>query len=102
MSILNTAAEDIFNNMPDVVDALFTPKEGGTPISIKARYKKKLELQQEGNDSLVTAEYQEIDLLFSQLPRSPIKGDLITIDSTDYTVQMRIKDDGRFVKVAVT
>ena len=99
MSIWDTAMDDIIEHL--FTDATFTPKEGGSPISIHARHKEFVGFQQEGSESSIGVDVQEIDLIFSELPRSPLKGDVITINSVNYIVQIKLKDDGRFIKVSV-
>jgi len=100
MSIWDTAISDIITHL--FIDATFTPKEGGSPISIHVRHKKFLGFQQEGSESSVGVDVQEVDLISSELPRPPLKGDVVTINSVNYTIQIKLKDDGRFIKVSVT
>ena len=101
MSIWDTAMDDIIEHL--FTDAIFTPKSGGSSSSIHARHKKFTGFQQEGSESTIGVDVQELDLILSELPRSPLKGDVVTIDSTgiSYTIQIKLKDDGRFIKVSV-
>ena len=95
---LDTAAENLF--LKRGVSALYNYVGGGS-TTISAIYSKETQLQLEGAESQTVATYQTILLLRSALSRDPYKNDTITIDSTTYTVQLTLKNDGRFIMVSV-
>ncbi len=96
--VLSSAAVDLFSQLPT---GTFTPSGGGESVSVHIRHRSGVRLQQEGDEAVAVAEFDTIDLLNSELPRAPARGDIIILGNNTYTVQIKIKDDGYISKVAV-
>lgn len=95
---LDTAAEALF--LKRAVSGAYNYIGGGS-TTVSAIYSKETRLQLEGAESQTVATYQTISLLRSQLSRDPYKNDTVIINSITYTIQLTLKNDGRFIMVSV-
>ena len=80
--------------------ASFTPA-GGTTVTLDVVFEEETRNVAEGYGAQVFVQIYTIDALLSDLGAEPDKGDVFLIDSTTYTVDAVLENDGTWVKVAV-
>ena len=99
--------EAAFDEMGEVlfdqlgVDATFTPA-AGDPVSLKILFKTELAMQPTGYETRSWQGERSIEYILGDIGREANRGEVFTVDGTDYTVQAVTANDGRFCTVAVT
>lgn len=74
-------------------------KRGSKTYAIKASVEHNVE--RVGNDGYVTERRTEIEFLKTDVPLQPIRGDLIKENTTTFTVDGIVSDDGSYIRVYV-
>lgn len=99
--------EAAFDEMGDVlfdqlgVDATFTPS-AGDPVALKVVFKTELAMQPTSYETRSWQGSESIEFILDDIGREPNRGEIFTVDSTDYRVEAVTANDGRFCTVAVT
>ena len=97
-TIFDAAAVDIFNALGR--DAVYQPASGD-PVSLKVNIEQAVALQPDGYEARVYAEGDVLEYLLADAGKEADRGETFTIGSTTWTVQSVLRNDGRFVSVAV-
>jgi hypothetical protein len=95
----DTMADDLFDQLG--VDATFTPATGD-PVALKVVFKSMLAMQPTSYETRSWQGEDSIEFVLDDLGREPNRGETFTVESTVYTVQGVVANDGRFCTVAVT
>ena len=81
-------------------EAVFTPF-AGDPDSFNVFIEFNVMLQPSGIEVQVWDRGTTIEMLFSDIGREPLKGEVFTVDGVDYTVKAILENDGFEIKVQV-
>jgi len=97
---MDTADDEIFNRLGKA--ATYTPSSG-SPVSCMVDYLISTDLQPSGYDAVVWQTSKTIEAILDVIGKEPDAGETFTITLTGevLTVKKVIKNDGRFVTVAV-
>ena len=98
MADFSNVIADIFNTIGD--DAIFTPA-GGAPVDCKVDLVTEVDSQPHQFSTTAWAQGKTIEAILSVIGKEPDRGDIFTIDGTDYTVEAVVENDGYCVKVVV-
>ena len=95
----DTMADDLFDQFG--VDATFTPA-AGDPVALKVFFKSALAMQPTSYETRSWQGEISIEFVLDDLGREPNRGETFTYNSTVYTVQGVVENNGRFCTVVVT